>query len=254
MWDSHPPADRADGRDGGPVYENDRAADMYDLLYEDRKDYRAEAETVTGLIRERQPGAASLLDVACGTGLHLAAFAELFDRAEGVDIAEPMLAVARRRLPDTPLHRGDMRELRLGTVFDAVVCMFSSIAYLRSAVDLDRALTTMAEHLAPGAVLVVEPWYFPETFLDGHVSAHALTVAGSAMTRVSHSTREDGVTKMEIHYSVADQVNGMRHHSEIDLLTLFGRDDYEHAFVQAGLKVEYAETSGTPGFFVGTGS
>lgn len=237
------------------MYENDSAADLYDLLYEDRKDYRAEAEVVAGFVRERQPLAASLLDVACGTGLHLAAFAELFDRAEGVDIAEPMLAVARRRLPATPLHKGDMREFRLGGVFDVVVCMFSSIAYLRSTEDLDRALVTMTEHLAPGAVLVVEPWYFPERFLDGHVSAHALTVAGRAVTRVSHSTREAGVTRMEIHYSVADEMHGVRHRSEIDFLTLFGRDDYEQAFGRAGLKVEYVGTGGTgPGLFVGTRS
>lgn len=234
------------------MYENDRAAEMYDLLYQDRKDYAAEARHVAELVRARKPQADALLDVACGTGIHLAAFGGLFDRVTGVDLAEPMLRVAAQRLPQTPLHLGDMRSFRLDERFDAVVCMFSSIGYMRTTQDLNAALTTMAGHLSPGGVVVIEPWYFPDTFLDGHVSGHALTRDNRTITRVSHSRRQDGRTRMELHYVVAD-ADGVQHRQEIDLITLFTRDEYESAYSQAGLKAEYvaSKTSG-PGFFVGS--
>lgn len=233
------------------MYESDSAAEMYDLLYQDRKDYAAEAELVTGLVRARRPRADSLLDVACGTGLHLQAFARHFGRVEGVDLSEPMLATAARRLPDVPLHVGDMRALALGRDFDAVVCLFSSIGYLRTGADLDLAVRSMAEHLRPGGVLVVEPWYFPETFLEGHVSGHALTRDNRTITRVSRSTRQGDQTRMELHYVLAD-AERVRHHSEIDLLTLFGPEQYEAAYDRAGLKAEYLAAEGSgPGFFVG---
>ncbi|PSL52703.1 dTDP-3-amino-3,4,6-trideoxy-alpha-D-glucopyranose N,N-dimethyltransferase [Saccharothrix carnea] len=234
------------------MYLNDGEADLYDLLYQDRKDYRAEAELVARLVRERTADPTSLLDVACGTGLHLAAFASVFDHVEGVDLAEPMLAVARRRLPGVPLHLADMRDFRLGREFDALVCMFSSIGYLRSTVDLDRALVSMARHLSPGGVLVIEPWYFPENFLDGHVSGHAFTVGNRTISRVSHSTLDGDAARMEIHYVVAEGGVGVHHRSEVDRLTLFARDDYERAFRQAGLKPEFVGSEGSgPGFFVG---
>ncbi|MET7581329.1 class I SAM-dependent DNA methyltransferase [Streptomyces microflavus] len=236
------------------MYENVSAAEMYDLLYQDRKDYRAEAEHVAGLIRAHRPDAGSLLDVACGTGIHLEAFAGLFAQVEGIDLAKPMVEVAAERLPGVPLHLGDMRTFHLDRTFDAIVCMFSSIGYLRSAADLDRTLSAMACHLAPGGVVVIEPWYFPENFLDGHVSGHALTRDNRTITRVSHSTRQGDAVRMELHYVVADS-GGVQHRSEIDLLTLFTRDQYEAAYSRAGLKAEYQESPGSgPGFFVGVRS
>ncbi|MWA08024.1 class I SAM-dependent DNA methyltransferase [Streptomyces sp. BA2] len=234
------------------MYENNSAAEMYDLLYQDRKDYKAEAEEVAGLIREKKEDADSLLDVACGTGVHLEAFAGHFARVEGVDLSGHMLKVAAQRLPGTPLHQEDMREFELENSFDAIVCMFSSIGYLRTTQDLNAALRAFARNLSAGGVVVIEPWYFPETFLDNHVSGHALTNEGRTITRVSHSTRVGNIARMELHYVLADR-EGVQHRSEIDELTLFTPDDYEAAFSQAGLKVDYVEAAGgRPGYFVGT--
>lgn len=236
------------------MYDNKSQAEMYDRLYQDRKDYAAEAAQVAGFVRARKADAASLLDVACGTGIHLAAFAKHFDRVAGLDLSEWMADVASERLGGVPVHRGDMRDFELGETFDSVVCMFSSIGYLRTVEDLDSAVAAMTRHLSEGGVLAIEPWYFPDTFLNGHVSTHALGDGHRGISRVSHSTLVDGnITRMEIHYVVADSEDGVQHRSEIDLLTLFSREDYTNAFRKSGLDVEYVETEGgRPGFFLGT--
>ncbi|MFD0904808.1 class I SAM-dependent methyltransferase [Actinomadura sediminis] len=229
-------------------------ADIYDLVYRARgKDHAAEAADVAALVRERRPGARSLLDVACGTGAHLRHFAALFDRAEGLELSDDMIAVARRRLPGVPLARGDMRDFDLGRTFDAVTCMFSSIGHMADTAELDRAVTRMARHLEPGGVLVIEPWWFPETFLPGYVAADvARDDDGRTVARVSHSVREGTATRMEVQYLVAAPHAPIRHLTDTLHITLFERDDYTAALRRAGCEPAYVE--GGPsgrGLFVG---
>ena len=92
-----------------------------------------------------------------------------------------MAAIARAKLGDgVPLHGNDMRRFDLGHRFDAVTCLFSSIGYLRTADELASALAAMARHPAWDGVLVVDPWFFPDAWLDGHVTALAASDDGGA--------------------------------------------------------------------------
>jgi ubiquinone/menaquinone biosynthesis C-methylase UbiE len=50
---------------------------FYDALY-DFLDYRAAVEQLREVIQTRAPQAATLLDVACGTGQHLQHFQEFY--------------------------------------------------------------------------------------------------------------------------------------------------------------------------------
>ncbi|MBT2368641.1 class I SAM-dependent methyltransferase [Streptomyces sp. ISL-10] len=228
-------------------------ADIYHDFYLGRgKDYQAEAARVRELISERTPAARSLLDVACGTGLHLRELAGTFEEAAGVDLSEQMLAVAARINPEVPCHQGDMRTFRLGRTFSAVTCMFSSIGYLSTTDDLARAVRNLAEHLEPGGVLVVEPWWFPEEFLPEYVGADVVTVDDRTIARVSHTVREDASrSRMDVHYTVAAPATGAEHFTDTHVMSLFARGDYESAFRRAGLMPEYVRDGlFGPGLFV----
>lgn len=229
-------------------------ADVYDAIYEGRgKDYRAEATAVASLIRERHASAGSLLDVACGTGSHLRFFAGLFAHVEGLELSEDMLGVARERMPAVALHQGDMRDFVLDRSFDAVTCMFSSIAYMRDDDELAAAIGAMAAHLVPGGVLLIEPWWFPESFIPGYVAGDVVTVAGRTLARVSRTVREGEASVMEAHYVVADAESSVRHFTVTHVNTLFTREQYEDAFSAAGLTVDYIkEGPSGRGLFAGT--
>ncbi|MEW2566866.1 class I SAM-dependent methyltransferase [Streptomyces sp. NPDC047070] len=217
-------------------------AEIYELLHESRgKDYRVEAATVAGLVRARNPAAASLLDVACGTGAHLRHFAQLFDKVEGLELSDAMLSMARTAVPAAVLHGGDMRDLSLGRSYDAITCMFGSIAYLQDTAELTATLRSFAEHLTPGGVVAVDPWWFLETALDRHVSGDTVTVGAGTLTRVSHTERRGHTSHMVVHYVVADPDSGVQHFAESHTLTLFTRAEYEEAFTRAGLEVAYVE-------------
>ncbi|CAM5434447.1 class I SAM-dependent methyltransferase [Streptomyces purpurascens] len=228
-------------------------ARVYDLVHRERgKDYRAETEAVAAAARRSRPGAGRLLDVACGTGGHLRHFADLFAHVEGVELSEPMAEEARAALPGVTVHAGDMRDFRLGTTFDVVTCMFGSVGYMTSVAELGRALRMFARHLEPGGVAVVDPWWFYETFADGHVSADIVTVDGVTVSRVSHSARRGRTSHMDVHFVVAEPGAGAQHFVDTHIISLFSRSEYEQAFRDAGFAVEYLpEAPSGRGLFVG---
>lgn len=231
-----------------------QVADIWDTVYRARgRDYAAEANDIARLIRQRNPAAASLLDVACGTGEHLRHFGGIFEHVEGVELSWDMIEAGRGRSAGISMHQGDMRSFDLGRNFDAVTCLFSSIGHVGTPSELDTTLARFAAHLSPGGVVVVEPWWFPDTFLDGYVTGDVVRSGGQVIGRVSHSSREGSVSRVIAHFTVADAEAGLRYFSEDLAISLFTRDEYEAAFIRAGCRPEYVE--GGPsgrGLFLGT--
>ena len=133
----------------------------YDKIYA-QKDYEGEADKLKDIIQEQlESSGDSLLDVACGTGEHIRYLKEHF-RVEGLDLDPDLLQIAKEKNPDVTFHQGDMIDFDLGTRFDVLTCLFSSIGYAKSEENLNRAIESMARHLVPGGLLLVEPWFTPE--------------------------------------------------------------------------------------------
>jgi SAM-dependent methyltransferase len=210
-------------------------AAIYDLIYEAQgKDYAAESAELRSQIRARAPHAQSLLDVACGTGGHLEHLRDSFS-VIGVDLDPAMLEVARARLPDVELLEADMRSFDLGRRFDAVVCLFSAVGYLRTADELASAIGAMARHLTPGGVLVVDGWVRPDRW-RGEVTT-GIDVAetdGIKVARCSLNRRVGAATSLEMHHLVAT-AEGIEHLVDHHELTLFEPAEYERALAAAGL-------------------
>jgi SAM-dependent methyltransferase len=213
-----------------------RSARLYDAVYASIRDYPREAAELDRLIQERSPGARTLLDVACGTGAHLEHLAGY--EAEGLDLDPEMLAVARERLPKVAFHEGDMVDFDLGKRFDAVVCMFSSIGYVRSEERLRSAIAAMAHHLEPGGVLVVEPWLSPEVWVDRHVGAVFVDEPELKIARMNVGQREGDISIFEFEYLVGTP-NGLERLNERHELGLFTVEQYLEAFRAAGLEADH---------------
>lgn len=98
-----------------------------------------------------------VLDVACGTGKSLLPLIRRGYDGSGCDLSEAMLKRARRTLPRVRLERADMRSLpaSLGT-FDWITCLDDALNYLLGDDELARALTSMAELLAPDGLLTFD--------------------------------------------------------------------------------------------------
>lgn len=177
-----------------------RSQRFYDAIYA-WKDYQGDAVKLHALIEERNPGARTLLDVACGTGKHLEHLKERYE-VEGVDVDPEMVRMARERLPRLPIHEGDMMEFDLGKKFDVVTCLFSSIGYVGTVEKLDRAVATMSRHIAPGGVLIVEPWVTPETFEPGRPSAKFVDEPDLKIARMDVPRVEGRLSVIDFRYLV----------------------------------------------------
>ncbi len=92
----------------------------------------------------------TLLDLGCGGGHNDFTLKEHF-AVTGVDVSASMLALARQLNPEVTYLAGDMRTVRLGQVFDAVI-IADSINYMRTEADLRAAFVTAHAHLKPGGV------------------------------------------------------------------------------------------------------
>jgi SAM-dependent methyltransferase len=227
-----------------------RSARFYDAIYS-WKDYLAETERLDGLIRERRPAARTLLDVACGTGLHLEHLRDRYE-VEGLDLDPELLEIARGRLADVPLREGDMRDFELGKRFDVVTCLFSSIGYAKTEESLRAAIATMARHLEPGGVLVVEPWLTPESYRTPHVGAVFVDEPELKIARVNIAERGVGTSVIVFHYVVGtpEEIDRFEERHELGLFT---HEQYLEAFRAAGLSVEHdSEGLMGRGLYLGT--
>jgi len=219
-----------------------KSAKLYEPIYLNMgKDYAAEAGKIHALIQQHKHTSGNLLlDVACGTGLHIGPLCEHY-QVEGLDLDENMLELARQKQADIPLHHGNMINFDLGHPFDAITCLFSSIGYVKTISRLNQAVGNMARHLKPGGVLLVEPWFTPENWNTGTVHALFVDKPDLKIARMNISKRKGRLSFFTLHYLVATP-EGIEHFTELHELGLFTEDEYLEAFRAAGLEVLHDPT------------
>ena len=209
----------------------------YDKIYAS-KDYQGEAQRLVAVIRENLCSKGNqLLDVACGTGHHIEYLKEHF-AVEGLDISEELLEVARQRNPGVLFHQADMIHFELGKRFDVVTCLFSSIGYARTIENLKRAVNCMAQHVVPGGVVVIEPWFTPDTWRPGTVHAQFVDEPELKIARINTSYVEGRLSYFDLHYLIGTP-EGTEHFVEHHEMGLFEQDEMVAAFEGAGLAVSY---------------
>jgi len=109
--------------------------------------------------------AATLLELGSGAG-HNAAHLKARFACTLTDIAEPMLALSRARNPECEHVLADMRTLRLGRRFDAVLA-HDGITHMTTEPDLRAAIETAFVHTRPGGAAIFTPDDLADTFVEG---------------------------------------------------------------------------------------
>lgn len=149
-------------------------------LVSPREAYEQEAQDWKEALRAKLgPGRHEILELGVGGGHNLSYLTDDF-QATAVDLSEGMLEHSRRWNPDVEHHVGDMRTVRLGRKFRAVI-IHDAIDYMCSEEDLRQAFESAAAHLDPGGIFITAPDYFRETFQE---------------PEVHHTTHSDGETEL----------------------------------------------------------
>lgn len=214
------------------------AADLYDLVYGDKR-YADEAARIDEIVRYSYASARTLLDVGCGTGRHLEHLSSRYG-VEGMDASPDLLEGARRRLPDVPLHVGDMRSFSLGRSFDVVTCLFGALGYTRTEDGMRAAVGAMAAHIGEDGLLVIEPWLTPERWRDGTVTLDVAEDRDVKVARACVSERVGDVSRLVFTYLVASS-SGAESFTEVHELGLFSAEVMIDAVSSTGLVPSWDE-------------
>jgi len=132
--------------------------------------YVEEAETFARTIREGS-------SIPVTTVLHLGSGGGHVDwrlkrdlEITGVDLSEAMVGLSRRLNPEATYVVGDMRTVRLGRLFDAVL-IHDAIVYMLTEDDLRACFETAFAHLRPGGVMITYVEAEPSTFVQNRTTA-----------------------------------------------------------------------------------
>ncbi len=190
------------------------------------------------------PNARTLLDVACGTGKHLECLRNYYE-VEGLDINSELLAKEQQRCPGVFFHLGSMTDFSIDTRFDVITCLFSSIAYEKTAEKLELTISNMTRHLNPGGVLLIEPYFTPEDYWINRVTANVVNQSELKIAWMYTSgVPIENVAEVLIHYIVGTPAK-VDYFTELHELGLFTNEQWVTAFSRAGLDC----IDGRQGFF-----
>lgn len=216
-----------------------QTAALYDLIYASFKDYGAESDQLAALIARVRPGAHTVLDVACGTAEHARLLAERHGLAvDGIDLEPEFVRIAAEKNPEGRFAVADMCDFDLGRCYDVVMCLFSSIGYVRTLDRVAQAIGRFRAHTAPGGVIIVEPWFTPGFLQDGRRSTDVGERDGVRVERRARTEVDGRLSRLHFDYDVSDHGRAYQA-TEVHELGLFTPEEMIRAFESNGLVVDY---------------
>lgn len=213
-------------------------AKYYDLIYH-WKDYKTEANSIKELIkRYKRLGGNKLLDVGCGTGMHIKYFKDEFS-CTGIDINNEMVKVARSKVADVVFEQGDMIDFNLKTEFDVILCLFSSIGYVKTYSNLKKTIVNFSNHLKKGGVVIIEPWFIKSAFWVGVPGMTTYDGDDVKIARLNTTKVEGDLSIMEMHYLIAEKDKDIKYFVDVHELGLFEHDKTLEFMETANFESEY---------------
>jgi SAM-dependent methyltransferase len=194
----------------------------------------------------------SLLELGSGGGnnaSHLRSHLEL----TLVDRSPAMLEVSRTVNPGVEHLAGDMRTVRLGRTFDAVL-IHDAIVYLTTEDDLRAAIETAYVHLRPGGAVILAPDHVRETYEPStdHGGRDAPDGRGLRFLEWSHDPDpETGTVITDYAYLLREADGTVRVLGDRHLEGLFPRATWLRLMDQAGFEARSLRDERIGEIFVG---
>ena len=215
----------------------------YDLIY-DQKDYQKETDIILNYFKQHHPKAHTILDVACGTHEHVKYLADQY-QVDGLDINGKFLAIAATKNPQGTYHEGNMINFKINKKYDVIMCVFSSIGYVRTLDNLEQTISNFKNHLNENGIIIVEPWFTPDIWKEGKTHMTTVNQEDIKICRMNLSETKNNCSYMKFHYLIANK-KGVDHFTEEHELGIFTQDEMLQSFKSADLNV-YFDSTGLSG-------
>lgn len=203
------------------------------------EDYEEETEFFSRTIKEKAAiDVRTLLHLGCGGGRNDYTFKNHF-QVTGIDLSQEMLKLARDLNPGVNYIPGDMRTVRLGTLFDSVAAL-DSINYMKTEDELRQAFQTAYHHLHPGGVFLTFAEEYRERFKPNRTIASTHTQGDTQVTFIENSfdpDPSDNHFEMTLIYLVR-KGSQLEIHTDSHLWGLFGKESWHRLLEETGFDVE----------------
>lgn len=224
----------------------------YDDLYVKDGEYAPEATKVKELLTKHGIlSKADLLVLACGTGGHIPYFKDDYN-VSGLDLSADMLDMARKKFPDIKFHLGNLIDFKLEEDFDATICLYGSIGFVKTVDNLRASMKCITAHLRPNGLALITPWSTVEDFQDLMV-VDAADQPDLKIARMEHvRLKEPKIVEVTFHHLLGKN-NDVTYHKQSMQIGLFSREEYMSAMTNAGLKIveEYKGIEVRGGAYIG---
>jgi trans-aconitate methyltransferase len=203
------------------------------------KDYVEEADFIARVLEAVADGEVrTVLELGSGGGNNASHLKARFDLTL-TDVSQEMLELSRSLNPECEHLRGDMRTLRLGREFDAVL-VHDAISYMASEADLRAAIETVAAHVRPGGAALLLPDTTRELFHEG-VETGGHDGEDGRRLRYLHWTRDDApdddTYQVDFVVLVREPGQATRVLHELHTEGLFSEEAWRRLIDDAGLEV-----------------
>lgn len=181
----------------------------------------------------------TVLELGSGGGNNASYLKRRYDMTL-VDLSPGMLDLSRTINPECEHVEGDMRTVRLGRSFDAVL-IHDAIMYLTTEEELSAAMATAAEHLEPGGVALFIPDDTAETFTPGTQHGGHDADDGRATRWLEWEQPAEGTTYTVYYAMVLREADGsMRLELDEHVVGLFPAATWMRLIEAAGLQARAA--------------
>ncbi len=204
-------------------------------------EYGGDAAMLSAVFASASAPVRTILDLGCGGG-HVALHLKDGRSMTLVDLSAPMLTMSRQLNPDCEHAQGDMRTIRLGRVFDAVL-VHDAVDYVTSQEDLRLVIGTAFAHCRPGGLAVFAPDHTAETFRAGTGGGGGHDGSGrqAAFTeRTSDPDRADDWILAEYEFTLREAQGAVRVVREAHRLGAFRRATWLRLLEEAGFTASCA--------------
>ena len=215
-----------------------KLAKYYDKIYS-FKDYLDEAVRIQNIIIKylRSEGN-MLLDVACGTGLHLKHLKDDFS-CTGIDISKHMLKIARKNARGVTFKEADMKNFKLKKQYDIILCLLSSIGYVKNYSSLKRTIQNFSRHLKKGGITLIEPSNANSFYIRGEPRITKYDGKDAKIARVNVPKIRQATAVLNMHVIVAEKGKDASYFRDAHELGLFDINKTLGFMKEAGLKSKY---------------
>jgi len=202
-------------------------------------EYAAGAQFWRDALRSKLgPGRHEILELGVGGGHNLSHLAGEF-QATAVDLSPEMLRLSMRLNPGVEHHVGDMRTVRLGRKFRAVI-IHDAIDYMLTEGDLRATFATAAAHLEPGGVFITSPDHFRETFRDGRTdcATHSDGTTQVTFIEFDHDPDPEDSTVESVMFYLIRRAGRLQIEHDRHITGLFAMRTWLELMEEAGFSVE----------------